>query len=73
MDWLDIAMKEAGATVIARIDLKAAARNGELLRPHQILIFGRVGALQPFVKAGSTSGIDLPQKILTFEDSQGNV
>jgi uncharacterized protein (DUF302 family) len=73
MDRLDVAIKEFGATVFARIDLKAAAQKGELLRPHQIIIFGRGGALQPFLAAASTSGIDLPQKILVFEDPEGKV
>ena len=73
MDRLDGAIKEGGGTVFARIDLKAAAQKGELLRPHQIIIFGRGGALQPFLTAASTTGIDLPQKILVFEDSEGKV
>src|SRR4051812_5463254 len=73
MDRLDVAIKDAGATVFARIDLKALAQNGELLRPHQIIIFGRGRALQPFLTAASTSGIDLPQKILVFEDPTGKV
>jgi uncharacterized protein (DUF302 family) len=73
MDRLDAAIKDGGATVFARIDLKAAAQKGELLRPHQLIIFGRGGALQPFLTAASTSGIDLPQKILVFEDSDEKV
>jgi uncharacterized protein (DUF302 family) len=73
MDKLDEAIKEAGATVFVRIDLKAAAAKGELLRPHQIVMFGRGGAIQPFLSAASTSGIEFPQKILVFEDEYGKV
>jgi len=71
MDRLEAAIKDYGANVWARIDLKAAAPKGETLRPHQIVIFGTGGALQPLLSAASTSGIDLPQKILVFEDQEG--
>ncbi len=47
MDRLVDAIEEFGATVWARIDLKAAAKKGETLRPHQLVIFGRGGTLQP--------------------------
>jgi uncharacterized protein (DUF302 family) len=71
MDRLDSAIRKAGATVFARIDLKALVQKEELLRPHQIIIFGRCGALQPFLTAASTSGIDLPQKLPVFEGPKG--
>jgi uncharacterized protein (DUF302 family) len=71
MDRLEAAIRQGGAIVFARIDLKAVAQKGELLRPHQIIIFGRGGAIQPFLSASSYSGIDLPQKILVFEDEGG--
>ncbi len=71
MDRLEASIKQGGATIHARIDLKAAAQKGELLRPHQIIFFGRGGAIQPFLSASSTSGLDLPQKILVFEDKSG--
>jgi uncharacterized protein (DUF302 family) len=73
MDKLEAAIKEVGGTVWVRIDLKAAATKGETLRPHQIVIFSKGGAFQPFLAAASTSGIDLPQKILAFEDESGKV
>ncbi len=70
---VEAAIKEAGATLWVRIDLKAAATKGEALRPHQVFIFGRGGALEPLLSANSFSGIDLPQKILVFEDPAGKV
>jgi uncharacterized protein (DUF302 family) len=73
MDRLEAAIKEAGATLYVRIDLKTAAQKGETLRPHQVVIFGRGGALAPLLSSASTSGIDLPQKILAFEDQDGKV
>jgi len=71
MDRLEAAIKDYGANIWARIDLKAAAPQGETLRPQQIVIFGTGGALQPLLSAASTSRIDLPQKILVFEDEEG--
>ena len=50
MDRLEAAIKDYGANVWARIDLKAAAPKGETLRPHQIVIFGTGGALQPLLR-----------------------
>ena len=73
IERLETAIKEAGATLWIRIDLKAAAVKGETLRPHQLVIFGRGGSLEPFLSAASNSGIDLPQKILVFEDQTGKV
>ena len=71
MDRLEAAIKAGGATVFARIDLKAAARNGELLRPHQLILFGRGGTYQAWLSASSLSGLEFPQKILIFEDPNG--
>ena len=72
-DRLEARIKETGRTIWARIDFKAAAEKGDALRPNQLVIFGRGGALQPFLSRASTSGIDLPQKILVFENDQGEV
>jgi uncharacterized protein (DUF302 family) len=71
MDRLEAAIRQGGAMVFARIDLKVSAQRGELLRPHQIIMFGRGGAIQPFLSASSHSGIEFPQKILVFEDASG--
>ncbi len=62
MDRLEVAIREVGGTVWVRIDLKAAAAKGESLRPHQIMMFGKGGAIQPFLSAAPASGIDFPQK-----------
>ena len=45
MDRLEAAIRQSGATVFARIDLKAVAQKGELLRPHQVIMFARGGAI----------------------------
>ena len=71
MDRLEVVIRQAGGTVHVRIDLKAAAQKGDSLRPHQVILFGRGGAIQPMLSASSRSGIDFPQKILIFEDTNG--
>jgi uncharacterized protein (DUF302 family) len=71
LERVESKIKEIGGTVWVRIDLKAAAAKGETLRPHQLIIFGRGGALQPHLSRSSASGIDLPQKILVIEDADG--
>lgn len=71
MDKLESAIRQGGAMIFARINLKAVAQKSELLRPHEIIFFGRGGAIQPFLSASSQSAIDFPQKIIVFEDQNG--
>jgi uncharacterized protein (DUF302 family) len=61
-------------TVFARIDHAAnAAKQGFVLRPTELVIFGNPKAGTPLMQDNQTSGIDLPLKILVWEDEQGKV
>jgi uncharacterized protein (DUF302 family) len=66
---------EAGGTrIFARIDHAAAAAEAGLqMRPMQLLIFGDPRAGTPLMLAAPTFGIDLPLKLLAWEDADGRV
>jgi uncharacterized protein (DUF302 family) len=74
-DKLEAAVKsETGFMIFARIDYVAiAATQSGKVRPSQLLLFGRGGALQPLLAAAPTVAIDLPLKALVWEDEGGKV
>jgi uncharacterized protein (DUF302 family) len=74
IDRLESFVKSKGMTVFARIDHTAGARQAGLaLRPTELLIFGNARAGTPLMQAHQTIGIDLPLKVLAFEDAAGKV
>lgn len=64
-----------GATIVAVVDHAAAAKaNGLDLRPTTVIIFGNPKLGTPLMQERQTAGIDLPLKILVWEDTgQTNV
>lgn len=73
-DRLDAAFRAKGFKIFARIDQKAEAEAvGLTMRPMQLLIFGDPRAGTPLMVAYPTIGIDLPLKVLVWEDSEGRV
>jgi len=61
-------------TIMARIDHAANAGRVDLsLRPTRLLVFGNPRMGTPLMQAGQTAGIDLPQKMLIYEDAQETV
>lgn len=71
---LDAAVVGRGLTVFASIDFAAdAAAVGMHLRPTRLLVFGNPRAGTPLLAAAPTAGIDLPLKVLIWEDAQGRV
>ncbi len=63
-----------GLTVFARIDHAAnASKQGLTLRPTELVIFGNPKAGTPLMQDNQTSGIDLPLKVLIWEDENGKV
>jgi uncharacterized protein (DUF302 family) len=73
-DRLEPLLKEKGMTVFSRIDHAAGAAGiGETLRPTILFIFGNPMAGTALMKCGQTAGIDLPLKILIWEDDSGLV
>lgn len=73
MDRLEAAVKAKGMTVFARIDHAAgAAEVGLPLRPTELLIFGNARGGTPLMQANQTVGIDLPLKVLVWQDASGS-
>jgi len=63
-----------GVTLFAVIDHSGeAAKVGMTMRPTKLLIFGDPKAGTPLMIASPRSAIDLPLKILVWEDPDGNV
>jgi uncharacterized protein (DUF302 family) len=74
LDRLEAAIKGAGATVFARIDhAKGAASVGEELRPTQMLMFGNPKLGTPLMQAEQSAGLDLPLRVVSYEDADGTV
>jgi uncharacterized protein (DUF302 family) len=73
MDRLAAAVTARGITILAQIDHAAAAAGvGMTLRPTAVLIFGNPKAGTPLMQAEQTIGIDLPLKLLVWQDEQGS-
>ncbi|MDT8398071.1 MAG: DUF302 domain-containing protein [Pseudomonadales bacterium] len=74
MDAVEQLVKQRGLTVFARIDHAAgAAGAGMTLRPTQLLIFGNPQGGTPFMQCAQTVGIELPLKVLVWQDESGQV
>jgi uncharacterized protein (DUF302 family) len=74
VDHLNDAMRHAGATVFAVIDQSEAAREAGLtLRDTRLMIFGNPAAGTPVMQATPLSALDLPLKILVWEDDRSQV
>ena len=59
-------------TVMARIDhAEGAAEVGMALRPTLVMLFGNPRGGTPLMQAVQTIGIDLPLKMLVWEDEAG--
>ena len=67
-------LAQKGIEVFAHIDHAAAAKKvGLLLRPTQVLIFGNPKAGTPLMQSQQTIGLDLPLRVLVWEDEAGKV
>jgi uncharacterized protein (DUF302 family) len=72
MNRLEAEVQARGLTVFARIDHAAgAAEVGLPLRPTDLLIFGNAKGGTPLMQSAQTIGIDLPLKILVWQDAAG--
>ena len=74
LDRLEAALRAGGVTVFARIDHAAGAASvGMALRPTEVVIFGNPRAGTPLMQAVQTTGLDLPLRVLAWEDADGDV
>jgi uncharacterized protein (DUF302 family) len=69
---LETLLTEKGVKIFARIDFSGDARvAGLTLRPELMLIFGNPKAGTPLMVERPTVGIDLPLRVLAWEDAAG--
>jgi uncharacterized protein (DUF302 family)/uncharacterized membrane protein YidH (DUF202 family) len=67
-------LQSKGVTLFALVDHSGEAEKvGMKMRPTKLLIFGSPKAGTPLMLAAPSSAIDLPLKILVWEDGQGKV
>jgi uncharacterized protein (DUF302 family) len=71
---LEAAIEEAGLTLVIAIDHAANAdAAGHALRPATVLVFGNPEAGTPLMQLAPTLALDLPQRMLVWEDEAGVV
>ena len=74
VERLKALLAQKGIEVFAHIDHAAGAKKvGLPLRPTQVLIFGNPWAGTPLMQARQTVGLDLPLRVLVWEDGEGKV
>lgn len=74
LDRLEGVLKEKGITRVARWDHAGAASGaGMALRPMEVLIFGNPKLGTPLMQSNPRAGLDLPLKVLAWEDERGQV
>jgi uncharacterized protein (DUF302 family) len=67
-------LQSKGVTLFALVDHSGEAEKvGMKMLPTKLLIFGSPKAGTPLMLAAPSSAIDLPLKILTWQDTQGKV
>jgi uncharacterized protein (DUF302 family) len=73
-DRLEDILKAKGMDLVARVDHAAGAEKvGKKLRPTELIIFGNPQAGTALMQNKQSVGLDLPQKVLIWEDDQGKV
>ncbi|MCJ8165603.1 DUF302 domain-containing protein [Pontibacter sp. E15-1] len=64
----------ANLKIVAELDHQQNAQSvGMTLRPTKLIVFGNPNLGTPLMQAEQTIGIDLPQKMLVYEDENGAV
>jgi uncharacterized protein (DUF302 family) len=72
MSRLEAEVKAKGLTVFAHVDHAAGATEvGLPLRATDLLIFGNAKGGTPLMQLDQTTGIDLPLKVLVWQDQAG--
>jgi len=73
LERLQAAVRARGLTVFGHVDhAGGAAAAGLQLRPTDLLIFGNAKGGTPLMQAVQTIGIDLPLKMLVWQDEAGD-
>ena len=72
LDRFSAAVREAGWVVFAEVDHAAAAQAvGMTLRARSVVLFGNPRAGTPGMVANPTLAIDLPMRVLVWQDNDG--
>ncbi|WP_103072470.1 DUF302 domain-containing protein [Aquimarina sediminis] len=71
---VEIITNNPNLKIIAQLDHQANAKNvGEELNPSRVIMFGNPRLGTPLMQNSQITGLDLPQKILVWQDDIGNV
>jgi uncharacterized protein (DUF302 family) len=71
---LQAEIEKRGATIVATVDHAAAAEASKLeLRPTTVIIFGNPALGTPLMEGRQTAGLDLPLRVLIWEDASDKV
>lgn len=74
VDRFVAALAPRGLMMFARVDhADGAAKVGMALRPTEVVIFGNPRGGTPLMQDQQTAGIDLPLKVLVWEDADHKV
>jgi uncharacterized protein (DUF302 family) len=74
LDRLADVLKARGIGIAARVDHAAAAQKiDQTLKPTQLLIFGNPKLGTPLMQSNRKIGLELPMKVLAWEDDGGQV
>jgi uncharacterized protein (DUF302 family) len=74
LDRLEQGIRDRGLTLFAHIDHKANAETvGLEMQPAHVLIFGNAKAGTPLMAASPLLALDLPLKVLVWQDRDGRV
>lgn len=72
IDRIEADVKSKGMTIFARIDHAAGAKEADMtLAPTLLLVFGNAKAGTPLMQGDQRIGIDLPLKVLAWQDAAG--
>lgn len=74
LDRFESAAKARKLNVFLRLDHAAGAQKiGKTLRPTELLVFGNPQGGTPLMECAQSAGIDLPLKVLAWQDAAGQV
>ncbi|HUB62728.1 MAG TPA: DUF302 domain-containing protein [Puia sp.] len=74
IDRIQHFLEQQGVTIYARIDQQAELKNAGLsIQPLEFIMFGKPKAGGPLMIANPLSALDLPLKIIAWEDAQHKV
>ena len=74
IDRYETVVKSNGMAVFLRVDHAAGAgKVGKELRPTELLVFGNPQSGTALMQCAQSAGIDLPLKVLAWQDAAGQV